>query len=222
MIKIGIVDLSDVLRGADRGKIKSVQSKFARILLGELFSEAYPNEKMPEILKGKYGKPYFAGEGKFFNITHEGGLAAVILSDEGEVGIDLQSLPSELRSREKIEERLTRVIRECDYYFTRAGVCEPCGIEIYSFLPLGDDAVTRSLPTQSIKVYDEPRALSSADGELVRQWSELEALMKLSGGGFADVGRIHEILATAKIKTLWVSDKDGKEYALCATTGATN
>lgn len=214
MIKIAIVDITRVSEGLERNKIKSVQSNFARLLLSKLFSDFSGGKSMPKIEKGIYGKPFFENSDIFFNISHERNLVALIMSDEGEVGIDLQSLPENVVSREKISERLTKIIRENDYYFTRVGVSSEIKAEQQSFFADSADSIfplpcaAESCPT------DEPKILSRADADFLREWSELEALMKLSGGGFADVGRIPEILAKAKIKSLFVSDAKGTEYAL--------
>ena len=215
MIKIGIVDLSGLIDTADRGKIKSVQSKFARLLLEELCSGRFENSALPETVKGKFGKPRFVCGAPQFNIAHEGNLAAVIVSEDKEVGIDLQSLPHGLTSREKIEQRLTKIIRDCDYYFTRGGASEPENAEILFFEAEGEDKIKPSANRKGISIHGEPQTLSAGDADFLREWSELEALMKLSGGGFSDVGKIPEILATASIKTLWICDTGGVEYALC-------
>ena len=44
------------------------------------------------LLKNEYGKPYFAGHDIFVSISHSPTLAAVIISDKHEVGIDIEPL----------------------------------------------------------------------------------------------------------------------------------
>ena len=43
-------------------------------------------------LTGEYGKPALPGTGFYFNKSDSGSLTAYVLSDEGEVGIDLQKI----------------------------------------------------------------------------------------------------------------------------------
>ena len=46
---------------------------------------------LPNIERDENGKPYFS-DGKIdFNISHDKDIAAVVISDEGSVGIDVQS-----------------------------------------------------------------------------------------------------------------------------------
>lgn len=213
MIRIGIVDLSGQVDAADRGKRQSAQSKFARLLLKEIYKLSY-GEEPPRINIAEGGKPYFEGGEPFFSITHEGELAAVALCDGGEVGIDIQSLPKKLKSRDKIAEKLTRTIRESDYYFTRGGICEPTEVEFYFFAPIfSEDGECRITPCEG-SVYSSPCRLEKEDGQFLSEWTELEALLKLSGGGFAHIGRVTELLADAKIISRWTVDASGAEYSL--------
>ena len=61
-----------------------------RALLKEMYRENF-GEKMPEILTGEWGKPYFAEGNVHFSITHTKGHAFCALSDR-EVGIDAEEL----------------------------------------------------------------------------------------------------------------------------------
>ena len=213
MIKIGILDLSGIKYSLDRKEKQSAQSKFARLLLKELYKD-FSDKEMPEIKKGRLGKPYFDGAYPLFSITHEADLVAVIISDTSEVGIDIQSLPEHTASREKIAERITRVIRERDYYFTRAGVEETKIDEIRLFVPCGPEKIKES--ERGALISEDPLTLSSADADFLREWCELEALIKLSGGGFADTARVGLILCGAEMKSGYIKDKKGREYAICA------
>lgn len=56
-----------------------------RALLSRLFSP------LPEIIYGEQGKPLFSGSTEWwFNLSHSGDDIALVLSDEGEVGCDLE------------------------------------------------------------------------------------------------------------------------------------
>jgi phosphopantetheinyl transferase len=50
----------------------------------------YVNDNTP-ILKGTFGKPYYEGNGIYFNITHSFDVAAIAISD-GPVGVDIEQL----------------------------------------------------------------------------------------------------------------------------------
>ena len=178
MTVIGILDLSGALSSLGRKEKQSAQSKFARLLLKKLYKD-FSALAMPNIKKGELGKPYFEGEGPHFSISHQAGAVAVIVSDEAEVGIDIQSLPEHTPSREKIAERITRVIRERDYYFTRAGASEPRIDALRHFALTGEGEIEES--PCAFALSEEATTLCREDADFLREWCELEALVKLSG-----------------------------------------
>ena len=56
-----------------------------RVLLAQALSP------LPEIIYAEHGKPGFSGEtGLWFNLSHSGDDIALLLSDEGEVGCDIE------------------------------------------------------------------------------------------------------------------------------------
>lgn len=56
-----------------------------RVLLSRLFSP------LPEVTYNEHGKPLFAGQSEWwFNLSHSGDDIALLLSDEGEVGCDVE------------------------------------------------------------------------------------------------------------------------------------
>ena len=77
---------------------------FSYLLLSYAYRENSRGE-MPSIEKDGCGKPKFAGGVMDFSISHTENMAAVIISDEGEVGIDIQKFTSEVSDRliEKVE-----------------------------------------------------------------------------------------------------------------------
>ncbi|MEO3990577.1 4'-phosphopantetheinyl transferase AcpT [Pseudocitrobacter cyperus] len=73
------------------GKISSFGN--ARTAGRTLLAEALSPTPLPEIIYGKYGKPGFtAGYPLWFNISHSGDDIVLLLSDEGEVGCDIEAL----------------------------------------------------------------------------------------------------------------------------------
>ena len=68
------------------------QSMGARLLLCKVLSEQYPGIPLPpKLTENQNGKPYLAQGGIFFNLSHSGDYAALVLSDE-EVGVDIEKL----------------------------------------------------------------------------------------------------------------------------------
>lgn len=58
-----------------------------RILLSQIFLPF----SMPELVYGQNGKPYFPNNlSLWFNISHSGNKIALLISDEGEVGCDIE------------------------------------------------------------------------------------------------------------------------------------
>lgn len=59
-----------------------------RVLLSHMLSP------LPDMVYGEQGKPAFAaGTPLWFNLSHSGDDIALLLSDEGEVGCDIQTIP---------------------------------------------------------------------------------------------------------------------------------
>lgn len=68
------------------------QSMGARLLLCKVLSQQYPEIPLPpKTTENPNGKPYLAHGGLYFNLSHSGDYAALVLSDE-EVGVDIEKL----------------------------------------------------------------------------------------------------------------------------------
>ncbi len=68
------------------------QSMGARLLLCKVLAEQYPGIPLPPIMtENQNGKPYLSQGGIYFNLSHSGDYAALVLSDE-EAGIDIEKL----------------------------------------------------------------------------------------------------------------------------------
>ena len=57
-------------------------------------------------------------------------------------------------------------------------------------------------------------ALSEADASFLCSWTRLESLLKLSGGGFADLGEVRDTVLSAKVQSFFINDENGEIYSL--------
>ena len=214
-----------------KNKKRRAESIIARLLIKKLYSEISKNE-MPKIEYSEKGKPFFtyADAEKedittrvkknakinncFLSISHDSNLIAAAISDTSPIGIDLQSMPQSLHSKEKIEERLTSFVRDSDYYFSRAGVDEDIGeFEIIRYeISCIDTLVIKRVGCVTL-LESEETSLSSEDAEFLFLWTNLEALLKMSGDGFFGIGRIRELLSIAHIRGGFLTDKCGQNYS---------
>lgn len=85
-------------KAGENDRINALLSKL--LLLSELEKRSGIPMKKLSFEKGAYGKPYLKGSGLFFSLSHTKGAIAVAFSEDGEIGIDIES-----RSR-RINERM--------------------------------------------------------------------------------------------------------------------
>ncbi|MBO7196207.1 MAG: hypothetical protein J6V80_02630 [Clostridia bacterium] len=139
------------------------------------------------VRKNNDGKPYLSTVGGYqyvkdgkeihISISHSEGLTAVCISDENEVGIDIQC--------EIDGQRANRLGKR---FF---GDIHPTSEEVevkYFICNINDDEAmiySTSLPDSSLDSFTE-------------KWTYSESLMKLSGGGFGDLSKIHDIAKISK------------------------
>lgn len=184
----------------------------AYFMLSVLYEEL-SGEKMPEILYTDDGKPYFRGASdKYtFGISHDGELAAVAVSDSGdEVGVDIQAVPKRSLHFEKIAERFFAPLGKKDKVSQEnaaqgdGAVC----LDERFFSAYGDRICEETAESFCEKSLTADEAASN----FIARWSVLEALLKLSGGGFGELSDAGEIAKRAKTRTVRI--KRGKrEYS---------
>ena len=73
-------------------KIKETQGKeTAHRLLAFAAFQTWGWTELPPMERGERGKPFFPGHtDRHFNLSHTAGFALCVLSDEGEVGVDIE------------------------------------------------------------------------------------------------------------------------------------
>ncbi len=135
------------------------------------------------IEKTDKGKPYLKTKNThqknedhkiFISISHSDGISAVTLSDEGEVGVDIQSEIDEdkaarLSSRFMSEVTVKQTALHVDYYFCYVSE-EKAILEKKELFPIKNKKENFS-----------------------EKWSYSESLMKLCGGGFSDLKKLKNI-----------------------------
>ena len=125
------------------------------------------------IERNEYGKPYLADSDIHISLSHSDGSVAVCLSDEGEVGIDIQAEIDESRA-ERLKNR----------FFTDLAVKNDNPNVEYYFCKISDDEAI-------IESIDRPK---TADGSFTAKWAYAETLMKLHGRGFGDISRLPDLV----------------------------
>ncbi len=129
------------------------------------------------ISKTKDGKPYLAADGSdkkiYISLSHSDGISAVAISDEGEVGIDLQSEIDKEQAKRLDDRFLHDANAETkdlpiDYYY--------CYLD-------KEKAVFEKTEFEEAKSIDKNFAL---------KWSWCESVLKLYGGGFSDLEKLRE------------------------------
>ncbi len=131
------------------------------------------------IERNEYGKPYIADGNIHISLSHSDGSVAVCLSDEGEVGIDIQAEIDESRA-ERLKNR----------FFTDLAVKNDNPNVEYYFCKISDDEAI-------IESIDRPK---TADGSFTAKWAYAEALMKLYGRGFSDVTALPALAKNARVE----------------------
>ena len=113
----------------------------------------------------------------FINLSHSDGVIAVCISDEGEVGIDIQSEIAPDRAK-RLEKR----------FFDGLSV-ETQDLEIAYFYCLIEDdkAVFKTIDLSNPQKED-----------FTLKWACAESVLKLIGSGFSDAGRVIELVRDCK------------------------
>ena len=240
MVYLGILDLraSSIDSFAECNKMSSAVKKridsagceaSARSRKGAyaLLSRVYEDLKkelslpceMPEIFYTDEGKPYFSNNLSLqkipnFSISHDGDIAVVAISADREVGVDAQSMPKRKINIEAIASRFFAPIRRLDAQFARGeALCdedtrEECEISVFFYTVSSDGIVPADAATYPLA--EIPR--SRADSEFLGKWTILEAALKMSGGGFADISGKENIIYSAVTKTVTVAVGKAKYF----------
>ena len=89
------------------------ESLFALILLSTLVERAGRSVKGLELCRNANGKPYFENSDLKFSISHSGGYVAVALSDDGDIGIDIETADVSEEKARKLAKRFFTEDEQC-------------------------------------------------------------------------------------------------------------
>ena len=194
---------------------KDIGHSVAYAMLDTLYRAKF-NTPTPIIEKNEYGKPYFVDGSCHFSISHGKGLAAVLLSDEGECGVDIEPEIEENRAK-KIDTRFL-----CDRLPVRPLKRD---IELRHELTGGANA-QEPKPSGEVEIQELELAgevkIQGVEVEsfdkmpITAKWTVLEAVLKMSGEGFAAFSKRLEIAAVAETKTMFEGGGQNPFYVTVA------
>ncbi len=223
MIKIYLLDFS----GADSeiisrsalplyvGKTKNEKLKIQRIIAHSLLSYAFEesfSRPLPPIERDENGRPFIPSDDIDFNISHDGNVVALIISDKERVGIDIQITSSEVSKRliEKADSLYKKVsaltirwekMREEVQIKTLAAFCDN-GILSFKACDL------------SLAEYSETNGKSF---DLFSHWSLIEAVSKADGEGLSGINKLSEKNKKFLVNSGYITDKQGRLYSFTAS-----
>lgn len=174
-------DVLDYIKNGKSEEIKIERLAAYSTLFFALFS-LYGKENF-DLCRKDFGKPYLTENGEIsrihISISHTEGAVAVALSNEYEIGVDVQSVIDENRA-ERLEKR----------FFNSINIKEenvPLKL-LYLRLSGDNDTSLEEIENTEAKVTD-----------FTKKWAYCESLLKCDGGGFGSLEKIGDIQKQAKV-----------------------
>ena len=179
---------------------------FSYLLLSYAYSEwriEDINSPLPEILRDEYGRPYFPDSKFDFNLSHDGEMAALVISDEGRVGIDIARLS------ENISDRL---IGMCDEHFKNNHL-----LSLFKSEDKMDSEILEMAYSEACGIHkkDEKSLTRVPLSDFFSKWTTLEAVSKADGRGVALATKIDFENNDFILERATVKDRIGGCYAVC-------
>lgn len=184
---------------------RACESIASYILLYYALTSLYSIE-YAEIKRGECGKPYIEGSPVKFSVSHRKGVALVALSDEGEIGTDIELCLSE----ERMMGIGKRYLDGLDF-----AAAPTFDTEIYYSSLSAGGTVENFTDISNIDNNTLQYSTITADESAYARWTVLEAVLKLDGGGFGALGRAGELISASQIHAAMI-DYRGRSYAVCA------
>ena len=157
---------------------------------------------VPKLERDENGRPYFSDSEIDFNLSHDAEMAALVISDIGRVGIDIQR-----RSR-TVSERLSEKVNS--FYESRAFASI---IEKHDSLSAEIKFLSYSKEKGIYEIFRND-LLSEDKKDFFSRWSALEAVSKADGRGHSLLFGTDFSGSQFFLRRASVSDSDGNSYAL--------
>ncbi|MBQ4090732.1 MAG: 4'-phosphopantetheinyl transferase superfamily protein [Clostridia bacterium] len=107
-----------------RTEKSATQSLYSLLCLAELLRDANADPQTLSLKRAEGGKPYFEDNEWQFNISHSGNCVAVVLSNEGAVGIDIETANISEDKAEKMAKRFFTESEQAVVFEDPAAFCE--------------------------------------------------------------------------------------------------
>ncbi len=178
---------------------KNPDSRSSRIGAYSLVAKMYEDlrerlgfsQEMPEIIYTGIGKPAFSDNNSLqkapkFNISHDGAVSVCAFSLDGDVGVDVQSMPKRIINISRIRDRFFAPIRRFDSSAEGMFAAE-CEAELFFYSLSGEKILPAELSVKRI-------SNSGFESDFLLKWTLLEAALKMGGGGFSDISAADALL----------------------------
>jgi phosphopantetheinyl transferase len=131
--------------------------------------EKFFSIKNPTIVRNENGKPYIKDNEAFISLSHCDGVAAIALSDEGEIGVDIQSPPEERKAEHLSKRFLSETLVRQDKTKIK-----------YVLLSLIDGEYG----------FNEISLTPEMENDFLSKWVYSESVIKAFGRTFSDISKI--------------------------------
>lgn len=198
---IYIADLGDAVASLAPRAARDVARRAIEDMLRCLLPEA-------NLLHDGRGAPYLDGADAYLSVSHSGTLAVLALCRAMRVGVDVEATVLEDARAARLEQK----------YLTHIGDEKPSAsfpLPLYLWKKSGENA-NNSFPFEEI-CANPPEDNTPAEAT-VRRFTQLEAVLKLSGEGFAAFPRIRELWQGACVTSASVNSRSGTLYVLSLAT----
>ena len=131
----------------------------------------------PKLERNKNGKPYIKDSNIYISLSHSDDICAVALSDEGEIGVDIQCYVDEAKA-----ERLTKRF-------------------LSEIKPRQDEMNIKCLYmtlTEKTALFGEICLNKDNETDFLTKWVYLESVIKAYGLSFSDISKITELKENTK------------------------
>ena len=164
-------------------------------------SREWLDSPIEEIKKDENGRPFLPEADIDFNLSHDERIAALVISDEGRVGIDVQNKAS------SVSEKLIRKYEKIFERHNLSSLQASLPIEKMTLFSLSENGIQKN---DDAIFSDMPKALDFFD-----KWTQLEAISKADGRGLSALEEIDFSHEKFLLRRARIQDKCKNTYSLC-------